>query len=230
MGSDNPTINDDVIYAVRQVIDRLIHDGKVISRSDSSIHNVFPVAVNAAEGEALRSWVIKEKAAHTIEIGFAYGLATLYICEGLLMNGDKAARHVVLDPYQAKSFKNCGLQSLDEAKVANMVEYYEEESQLALPRFVSEGRQFDFGFVDGSHLFDRVFLDLMYLGRLVRPGGVIFADDYQAQALQRAVSFCLKNLGWRLEDMASHNKQHQWVVLRTAIDPIPRSYPHFVDF
>ena len=93
-----------------------------------------------------------------------------------------------------------------------MVEHYPEESQIALPRLVSEGREFDFAFVDGSHLFDRVFLDLIYLGRLVRPGSIIFADDYQAPAVARTVSFCVTNLGWKLEETAPQNNFHQWVI------------------
>jgi len=31
--------------------------------------------------------------------------------------------------------------------------------------------------VDGNHRFDAVFVDLYYLGRLLRPGGVMFLDD-----------------------------------------------------
>ena len=220
---------NDLLQRVRLVIDRLIRDGKAVARSDDSVHDIFPVAVGAAEGEALRAWVIKEKAVHTIEIGLAYGISTLFICEGLLTNGDRKARHTVLDPYQA-SFKNCGLESLEEAGVRHLLEYYAEESQIALPRFISEDRNFDLAFVDGSHLFDRVFLDLIYLGRLVRPGGVIFVDDYQAPAVARAVSFCLSNLGWKLEEASPSDEYHQWAVLRTAPEPIPRSYPHFVDF
>ncbi len=218
------------LQQVRLIIDRLISDGKMVASLDGSIHDIFPVAASAAEGEALRAWVIKEKAVHTIEIGLAYGISALYICEGLLTNRNQKARHTILDPYQATGFKNCGLQILEEAGVAHLVEYYAEESQIVLPRFVSEDRQFDLAFVDGSHLFDRVFLDLIYLGRLVRPGGVIFADDYQAPAVARAVSFCLTNLGWKLEEASSSDKHHQWAVLRTAREPVPRSFPHFVDF
>ncbi len=221
---------NEILQQVRLIIDRLISDGKMVASLDGSIHDIFPVAASAAEGEALRAWVIKEKAVHTIEIGLAYGISALYICEGLLTNRNKKARHTILDPYQATGFKNCGLQILEEAGVAHLVEYYAEESQIVLPRFVSEDRQFDLAFVDGSHLFDRVFLDLIYLGRLVRPGGVIFADDYQAPAVARAVSFCLTNLGWKLEEASSSDKHHQWAVLRTAREPVPRSFPHFVDF
>lgn len=230
MGSKKTTTNDTALQRVRSVINRIIRDGKAIARSDNSVNDIFPIAINAAQGEALRSWIIKEKAVHTIEIGLAWGIAALYICDGLLVNGDKNVRHVVLDPFQATSFKNCGLQLLEEAGVAHFVEHRAEESQIALPRFASEGRQFDFAFVDGSHLFDRVFLDLIYLGRLVRLEGVIFADDYQAPAVARAVSFCITNLGWKLEKKAPPDERHQWVVLRTVREPIPRSYPHFIDF
>lgn len=224
------TTNDARLQRVRSVIERTIRDGKVIARSDNSVNDIFPVAINAIQGEALRSLVIKEKAVHSIEIGLAWGIGALHICEGLLMNGDQNAHHVVLDPFQATSFKNCGLQLLEEAGVLNLIEHFAEESQIVLPRFVKEGRHFDFAFVDGSHLFDRVFLDLIYLGRLVRPEGVIFADDYQAPAVAKAVSFCLNNLGWKLEETAPPDERHQWVVLRTVREPIPRSYPHFVDF
>lgn len=225
----NTSSRNETLKRVRSVIDRLIRDGKVTARFDNSVHDIFPVAVDAAEGEALRAWVIKEKPLQTIEIGLAYGVSSLYICEGLLINGDQKARHIALDPYQA-NFKNLGLQFLEEAGVTHFVEYLTEESQIALPKFVSEGRHFDFAFIDGSHLFDRVFLDLIYLGRLVRPGGIIFVDDYQAQSVARAVSFCLNNLGWKLEEASPSNKYHQWAVLRTVREAIPRSYPHFVDF
>jgi hypothetical protein len=30
-----------------------------------------------------------------------------------------------------------------------------------------------FAFVDGNHRFERVFLDLIYIGRLVRPGAIV---------------------------------------------------------
>ena len=227
--SDYTSNRDKTLKRVRSVIDRITSDGKATARSDNSVHDIFPVAVDIAEGKALRDWVIKEKAVHTIEIGLAYGVSALYICEGLLTNGDQKARHLALDPHQS-NFKKLGLQFLEEAGVAHLVEHLAEESQIALPRFLSESRHFDFAFVDGSHLFDRVFLDLIYLGRLVRPGGIIFADDYQAPAVVRAVSFCLTNLEWKLEESSPSDKHHQWVVLRTAREPIPRSYPHFVDF
>jgi predicted O-methyltransferase YrrM len=115
---------------VRSVIERLVRDGTAVARSDGTLHSIFPVAVYAAEGEALREWVLREEATRTIEIGLGYGISALHICEGLLGNADLAAQHVALDPYQATRFAGCGLQFLEEAGVAEMV----EDRAAAIPR------------------------------------------------------------------------------------------------
>jgi predicted O-methyltransferase YrrM len=116
------------------VIERLVRDGSAVARSDGTLHSIFPVAVYAAEGDALREWVLREGATKTIEIGLGYGISALHVCEGLLVNADPTARHVALDPYQATRFADCGLQFLEEAGVDEMVELHVEESQIALPR------------------------------------------------------------------------------------------------
>ena len=215
---------------VRGVIQRLVRDGTAVARSDGTLHSLFPVAVSAAEGEALREWVLREGATRTIEIGLGYGISALHVCEGLLGNADPAARHVVIDPHQTARFSDCGLQFLDEAGVAGLVEHHAEESQIALPRFLDEARGFDLAFVDGNHRFDGVFVDLVFLGRLVRPGGIVFLDDYQLPAVARAASFFASNLGWKLEEVSPADDLHQWAVLRTSAVPDARPFDHHVDF
>ena len=212
------------------MLERLHRDGTAVARSDGTLHRLFPVAVDAAEGEALREWVVREDATRTIEVGLGYGIAALYICDGLLANGRDGARHVAVDPHQATRFAGCGLQFLEEAGLADLVEHHAEESQLVLPRFVSEGRSFDLAFVDGNHRFDGVFLDLVYLGRLVRAGGIVFVDDHQLPSVARAVSFCLTNLGWTLEEASADDDLHHWAVLRTSQAADERPFDHYVDF
>jgi predicted O-methyltransferase YrrM len=215
---------------VRVVIERLVRGGTAVARSDGTLHSIFPVAVYAAEGEALREWVLREGATRTIEIGLGYGISALHICEGLLGNADPVARHVALDPYQATRFADCGLQFLEEAGIAQMVEHHAEESQIALPRFLDEARRFHLAFVDGNHRFDGVFLDLVFLGRLVRAGGIVFVDDYQLPAVARAASFCVTNLGWTLEEVSTADDLHRWAVLRTSAVPDTRPFDYYVDF
>ena len=212
------------------MIERLVRAGTAVASSDASVHTLFPVAASADEGEALREWVVRERATRTIEIGLGYGISALFVCEGLLASGAKAAQHVVIDPHQATRFAGCGLQFLDEAGVMAMVEHHAEESQIVLPRFLSEGRAFDLAFVDGNHRFDGVFLDLVYLGRLLPPGRIVFLDDYQLASVARAASFCLTNLGWTLEEVSTADERHHWAVLRTSTAPDTRSFDWFVDF
>ena len=188
------------------------------------------VSVTPAEAEALRGWVEREGAARTVEVGLGYGVSALAVCEGLVRNGRDGARHVVIDPFQETRFAGRGLRLLEEAGMAPLVELHPEESQIVLPRLLAEGRCFDLAFVDGNHRFDGVFLDLVYLGRLVRGGGIVFLDDYQLPAVARAASFFTSNLGWTVEEVSPPDLLHQWAVLRTPEAPPERPFDHFVDF
>jgi predicted O-methyltransferase YrrM len=229
MSPASPRDREAALRRVRRVRERLLRDGAVVSRADGATRRLEPLAVSPAEGEALRGWVAREGVTRTIEIGLGYGISALFVCEGLLESGGPDARHVVLDPYQAR-LGNCGLQVLEEAGLMPLVEHHAEESQLALPRLLGEGRRFDLAFVDGNHRFDGVFLDLVYLGRLLRRGAVVFLDDYQLPAVARAASFCLRNLGWTLEEVSPADALHQWAVLRTAIAPDERPFDFYVEF
>jgi predicted O-methyltransferase YrrM len=178
----------------------------------------------------LSDWVRSERAASSIEIGLGYGISALFIFRGLLSNHSPGIRHLAIDPNQIRSFAAIGLQLIDEAGLRDRLDFYDERSEIALPRLLASGRQFDFGFVDGNHRFDGVFLDLMFLGRLVHGGSVIFLDDYQLPSVRKAVAFCTSNLGWRVEEEGAADAKHHWVALRTTPQPRERDFDYFVDF
>jgi predicted O-methyltransferase YrrM len=216
--------------SIEDVLRSLLDPESVMARLDGSPHTVLPVGIPPIEGEALQGWVVRSGAASTIEIGLGYGISALYICAGLLKNNHPGAHHVALDPNQTRRFSDIGLQAIEEAGLSEMFELLPEDSQLALPRLVAEGRSFDFAFVDGNHRFDGVFVDLMYLARLVRGGGIVFLDDYELPGVKKAVGFCTTNLEWALEEQGRANGLHHWVVLRLPAVPVERAYHYFVDF
>src|SRR5215469_1984360 len=222
--------SDVAAAGVRGVLARLLRDGEATSRADGSVHSLFPVAVSAAEGQAIRRWVIAEHAAVTIEIGLGYGISALFACEGLLAVGSARARHVVIDPHQATRFSGLGLQFLDDAGLAGLIELHAEESQTVLPRLLGEGCRFDLAVVDGNHRFDAVFVDMYYLGRLLRPGSIIFLDAYQLPGVARAAAFFITNLGWAVEEVSTAEDRHHWAVLRTSTDPDTRPFGYLADF
>jgi predicted O-methyltransferase YrrM len=193
------------------------------------LDELAPVAIGPEEGAALRGWVRRERALRTLETGLGYAVSTLFICDGLLGNGC-GARHVAIDPRLPGSHVETGLRTLSEAGVGELVEFHAEGSELVLPRLLAEGRSFELAFLDGNHRFEGVFLDLVYSGRLVHPGGIVFADDAQLPAVRRAVGFCLANLEWTVEAEGSED-EHQWVVLRTGPhDAYRRPFADFYDF
>lgn len=221
---------------VREVRERLFSEGTVVARADGRSREVFPVAISESEGLALREWVRSEGAVRTLETGLGFAISTLFIFEGLLANGPEV-RHVASDPYQltglpvhSTTYAGVGLQTLEDAGVRDLVEFYAEESQITLPRLLAEGRHFDLAFLDGNHRFEGVLLDLVYSGRLLEEGGVVFVDDVQLPGVRRAVNFCLKNLDWKSEDQGGEGV-HEWVVLRTGShEAYLRPYADFVDF
>lgn len=221
---------DPHLARLRGVLAQLVSVGTATARADGSVHWLFPVAVSAAEGEAIRSWVIAEQATATIEIGLGYGISALYACEALLVSGNPRARHVVIDPNQATRFADLGLQHLADAGAAGLVEHHADQSHIVLPRLLAEGRRFDLAVVDGGHRFDAVFVDLYYLGRLVRPGSIIFLDDYQLPGVARAAAFFTANLGWATEQVSTTEDRHHWAVLRTSAEPDTRPYDYLADF
>jgi predicted O-methyltransferase YrrM len=209
---------------------RLLQEGSAVARSDGTVHTIFPTSVSHDVGHALRRWIERERPTKTLEIGLGYGISTLFICDGLHAVGIDHARHLAVDPNQSTRFANCGLQFIEEAGFAELVEFHAQPSELALPRFLAERRTFDLAFVDGNHRFDGVFVDLAYLNRLVRRGGMVLLDDYQLPAVKKAVSFCTTNLGWTLEETSRQDDLHHWAALRRPIERDTRPYDSYADF
>ena len=230
MNTKNIIGHDPAAQQVRAVIESLDREGSTPIHAGDAKADFRTVTITTGEGEALRKWVISENATHTIEIGLAFGFSALHICEGLLLNGNPDPKHVILDPWQSSGYADRGLEILAEAGVKPLVEFHGEPSQMTLPQFLKEGRQFDLAFVDGNHRFDAVFLDLYYLGHLVRKGWIIILDDYNLPGIKRAASFFVNNLEWKIEETSPPDDKHHWVVLRTSEDEDTRDFRYFVEF
>ena len=131
-----------------------------------------------------------------------------------------------MDPHP----RSDAFETLEQAGVRDLVEFHRERSEVVLPRLLAEGRDFDLAFIDGNHRFEGVFLDLVYSGRLLSPGSVVFIDDLQLPAVRKAAQFCRSNLGWTTEDEGREG-EHEWAVLRTGPrEAFNRPFDSFVEF
>jgi predicted O-methyltransferase YrrM len=159
------------------------------------------VALPAADCDILRDTLVAERARVVIEVGLAYGSSALAIGEALCATGMADVSHVVIDPFQATAYDNVGWEALNAAGLADQTSFVSEASSLVLARLTADELTADAAFVDGSHRFHEVFVDLYFLRKLVRPGGLVILDDASWPSVAAALRYFDLNLGWQSVDI-----------------------------
>jgi predicted O-methyltransferase YrrM len=181
---------------VRDVRHRLAHEGPPWTRDHAD--DFGTVTVPERDCDALRDLLIDEGVETVVEVGLAYGRSALAIGEALLAADARRPLHIIIDPLQATEWSNVGWQMLRSAGLDAIARLVLQPSSLALPRLVAEGVTADAAFVDGSHRFHEVFVDLYFLRKIVRPGGLIVLDDHWWPSVRTAERYFEVNMGWRV--------------------------------
>jgi predicted O-methyltransferase YrrM len=209
-----------LLHTVRAQRRRLAEVGPEFTRAEGDFGRV---ALPDQDGDVLRDLLAEEHARVVIEIGLAYGSSALAIGEALVLQGIPGTTHVVIDPYQDR-FHGAGWNAIISAGLGDVSTLLAEPSQVALPRLLAEGFVADAAFVDGSHIFHRVFVDLAYLHELVRPGGLIVLDDCQWPSVATAARYFEVNTGWQSSILRTPTR------LRAFRIPDPRPEVAFEEF
>jgi hypothetical protein len=92
-------------------------------------------AITADEGAALQRLITQKCPVVSLEIGLAFGVSTLFICEALSKAGGK--RPIVIHPSQESGWQGIGLRHLEGAGFGVLVDFRQQESQSALPQLVA---------------------------------------------------------------------------------------------
>ncbi|WP_432968298.1 class I SAM-dependent methyltransferase [Dactylosporangium sp. CA-233914] len=179
---------------VREARRRLAHDGPPWTRPHE--RDFETVAMPERDCDLLRDLLISERAETVVEVGLAYASSALAIGEALITVDPPHPRHVIVDPFQDHEYSDVGWDLLRAAGLDTIARLMRAWSSVALPELVTEGLVADAAFVDGSHRFHEVFVDLYFLRKIVRPGGLIVLDDDWTPSVRTAVRYYEKNLGW----------------------------------
>jgi predicted O-methyltransferase YrrM len=139
----------------------------------------------------------------TLEIGLAFGASTLVFCtEHQKLGRDGAKQHTAIDPFQARHWcDEAGVFAVERAGLKDYLDYRPEFSELLLPRLLEAGERYDFIYVDGSHLFENVFLDAFYCARLLNDGGMLVFDDSTYPHVAKTMAFIRSNLTEALKEI-----------------------------
>ncbi|MFJ8584757.1 class I SAM-dependent methyltransferase [Streptomyces sp. NPDC093595] len=179
---------------VREVRRRLAREGPPRTRDREA--DFETITVPGRDCDRLRDLLIAEGVQTVVEVGLAYGSSALAIGEALITVDRPRPRHVIIDPFQEQDWANAGWDLLCSAGLDSIASLMLQPSSLALPQLLGEGLVADAAFVDGSHRFHEVFVDLSFLRKIVRPGGLIVVDDDWTPSVRAAVRYYERNLGW----------------------------------
>jgi predicted O-methyltransferase YrrM len=149
----------------------------------------FPLkdANDAALGLLLQKLIREKRPSVSLEIGLAYGISGLFICDAMTKVGGK--KHIAIDAFQSTTWSGIGIHHLRQAGFGNLVELREQLSQDALPQFA---------FIDGTHSFDQKIVDFFYVDRLLNVGGVIAFDDCDWASIHQVCRFIAINSAYRV--------------------------------
>lgn len=184
------------------------------------------VSIPNDDGDAMRDVLLAEHARVVIEIGLAYGSSALAIAEALVSRGAEGAHHLIIDPFQDR-FHDAGWDAILAAGLAEICSLARERSQLALPRLIANGFVADAAFVDGSHTFHNVFVDLFFLREVVRPGGLVILDDCHWPSVGTAVRYFELNAGWQPTPIGRETRLHAYRLPNPLVEPNFESFRPF---
>ena len=205
---------------VREVRGRLARDGP--ARTRRAELDFETVTLPERDCDLLRDLLIAEGVQTVVEIGLAYGSSALAVGEALVTVDRPHPLHIVIDPFQREAFADVGWDLLCSAGLDSIARLIAAPSSIALPRLVTEGLVADAAFVDGSHRFHEVFVDLYYLRKIVRPGGLIVLDDDWTPSVRTAVRYYERNLGWTAIPAAFAGGTRQTIGRDPAAEAVPR--------
>lgn len=184
--------------ADRGILTELLASARVVDADG----NELPLHSNTSreQCEFLRGLIARTDSRSCLEIGLAYGISSLAICDSIF--GRAGASFVSIDPYQSAHWRNIGLLNLDRAGFSPIVEFHGRHSHEVLPELLAGGRRLDFAYVDTSKIFDVVMVDAFFLVRLLKVGGVVVFDDCAWPGVKKLVRYLAR---WpHLEVFATH--------------------------
>ncbi len=142
------------------------------------------------------------KPKRTLEIGMAFGGSCLLFAAMFQRNNAAPAKqHVAIDPFQSSHWEQLGIKAVEHAGLVGYVMLREGLSSIELPKLVAQREQFDLVYVDGSHLFEDVFVDAYFTVQLLSEQGVVAFDDCRDPHVLKVIHFLRRNRQDSLEEL-----------------------------
>lgn len=185
------------------VLDEMLHSQKTVGRSGKRFEKLAS-ASTVNNLKFIQRTMRERRPQRTLEIGLAFGASTLVFCsEHSKLAYQASKQHIAIDPYQPyPTYDEAGVYAVERAGLAEYLDYRPEFSEFVLPRLLETHQRFDFIYVDGSHLFENVFIDAFYAARLLNDGGWMAMDDSSDAHVAKVNDFIKSNLSGALKEVS----------------------------
>lgn len=181
---------------------REIYETRTVTDSAGGKHKLHS-EVTRDEAELIARVIRTHRLNRTLEIGCAYGLSALAVCDAISAAPNPS--HTIIDPGQHTEWHGIGVANLRRAGY-DFFRLIEEPSELALPQLLREGRTFQLVVIDGFHTFDQTLLDFYFSARLLDDGGFILLDDLHLPGIRKAARYIAKQPNIEVADVAAPAK------------------------
>jgi predicted O-methyltransferase YrrM len=139
----------------------------------------------------------------SLEIGVAFGISSMFICEELHRFG--AGKHIGIDLGPIKKAGTdeldrfgLGLFNIERCGYGHLIESYAMPSEIALPDLLRRGQRLQFAFIDGWHSFDHALVDFFYVNKMLDVGGVVTFHDAGHPNILKLLKYILTYPSYRI--------------------------------
>jgi cephalosporin hydroxylase len=183
-------------------VQELVRANHVVGRSGiARTNNAVSTTNNLI---VLRNLMMELQPERTLEVGLACGGSALVFSTAHRDLGHVPDRqHIAIDPNQTnpQGYDSIGLDNLSRAGLLEYVRFEEGFSSAILPKLVDGGVTTQLAYIDGSHLFEDVFVDFYYLNLMLEEGGVVCFDDCALPDVAKVIRFIQRNFKAHLDEV-----------------------------
>jgi len=163
------------------VLRQILETDQVLAPDGSALPLHSGISPKACE--VIQAWIGQHRPRRLLEIGFAYGISSLFICDAIAGSGE--VEYHIIDPLQQSLWQSVGRSNLDRAGFAGLYRLHEEPSEFCLPRLLQAGETFQFALIDGMHTFDHALVDFFFVNRMLEVGGILVMDDANLPSIRK---------------------------------------------
>lgn len=115
------------------------------------------------------------KPKYSLEVGFAYGISTMFILEKHQEYGSVEKSHIAIEP--DTYWGNAALYNIEKEGLTKFLSVEYDFSDIVLPKLWREGKKFEFIYIDTTKRFDIVMQDFYFIDKMLNINGVVILDD-----------------------------------------------------